>query len=274
MCEVLGVCRSSYYAWKKHQLPSQGIERNRVLKEDILRIYKESGKRYGSPKITHCLRSEHQHVSRKRVAKIMRELGVKSIIRKHYRVNTTNSKHKHPICENLLNREFTVDHPATAWVSDITYIRTEQGWLYLTIVMDLFDRRIIGWAMSTGMSAEETSMAAFRMARKHRTPTKNMIFHSDRGVQYACTEFRKELGSDICQSMSGKGNCWDNAVAESFFKILKSEMVWHHRYQTHNEAKSQIFQFIESWYNRIRIHEALGFKSPEVFFQEQLKVAS
>jgi len=197
----------------------------------------------------------------------MKSMGLKSIVSKKHKVMTTDSNHSYRICDNHLNREFTTDAPSKAWVSDITYIATNQGWLYLTIIMDLFDRKIIGWSMSNNMTAVDTIVRAWDMAVLNRKPEYNLIMHSDRGVQYACDHFKSILGNfDVIQSMSGKGNCWDNAVAESFFKILKSEMVYHDYFADHLQAKNAIFEFIEIWYNRDRIHSALGYISPQKYY--------
>jgi len=265
MCKVLNVARSSYYDWLERK-PSRRSQENAMIASEINVIYRESKGRYGSPKITHELMEKGIKVSRPRVARIMQKEGLKSIIRKKYRVATTDSNHDHSISENHLNREFYKEKPSQAWVSDITYIPTLQGWLYLTIVMDLFDRKIIGWSLASDMTTENTVMAAFKMAKTNRNVVRGMIFHSDRGVQYACEAFRLELKENhFVQSMSRKGNCWDNAVAENFFKIIKSEMVNHRKYHSHFQAKLEIFEFIEVWYNRKRKHSYLGYKTPEEF---------
>jgi len=237
-----------------------------MINSEIETIYSESKGRYGSPKITGVLIQKGIKVSRPRVARMMRHKGLKSIIRKKYKVATTDSKHKYIISENHLNREFYREVPSQAWVSDITYIPTHQGWLYLTIVMDLFDRKIVGWSLSDNMTTKDTVIAAWNMAKKNRNINPKMLFHSDRGVQYASELFRSELKSNqVVQSMSRKGNCWDNAVAENFFKILKSEMVNHREYHSHFHAKIEIFEFIEVWYNRKRKHGYLGYRTPEEF---------
>jgi transposase InsO family protein len=200
-------------------------------------------------------------VSQVLVAKLMKQECLKSIVRRKYRV-TTDSSHKYPVIENLLNREFTVKEENMAWVSDITYIDTNEGWLYLTTVIDLFDRQAIGWALSSTMKTNETVIPAFNMAKSNR-PIQNhqsLIFHSDRGIQYACEEFTSYIASykTITRSMSRKGNCWDNAVAESFFKSLKTELVYHYKYQTRKEAELSIFEYIETFYNTNRRHKQLN----------------
>ena len=174
---------------------------------------------------------------------------------------TTDSSHKYPVVENHLNRNFSVGKPNSAWVSDITYIRTKQGWLYLNTVIDLFDRKVIGWSLSSTMYAKDTSMSAFKMALSNRPlmKTDSLIFHSDRGVQYSCKEFVSMVGKNkqIIKSMSRKGNCWDNAVAESFFKTLKMELIYQNRYETRKQAELSIFEYIEGFYNTHRRHKHL-----------------
>lgn len=198
--------------------------------------------------------------SEKLVARLMRKDNLRSIVKKKYKV-TTDSKHKYPIVENILMQNFTVKEENEAWVSDITYIKSKQGWLYLTTVIDLFDRKVIGWALSRTMKASETSISAFKMALINR-PLKEfqtLIFHSDRGIQYPCEEFVTQLKKhqNITRSMSRKGNCWDNAVAESFFKTIKTELIYHQKYETKQQAALSIFEYIETWYNKNRRHQKL-----------------
>ena len=203
------------------------------------------------------------NASRNRVARLMRKANIKSIMYKKYRVQTTDSKHDYPIANNLLNREFLAEKLGQKWVSDITYIRTGEGWLYLTIILDLADRKVVGWALSDTLKAVETSIAAWQMALKNRPLKGELLFHSDRGVQYACVEFRDQLKElPVLQSMSRKGNCWDNAVAESFFKTLKSEMINHVNFETRQQAKLATFEYIEGWYNRRRKHSTLDYQTP------------
>ena len=188
---------------------------------------------------------------------------MKSIISKKYRVQTTNSRHPYGVSENYLQQDFTASRLAQKWVSDLTYIKTNEGWLYLTTVIDLADRKVIGWALSKTMKAKETTVAAFNMAVNNRPVVLPLLFHSDRGVQYACSEFTSKLKKwPVTQSMSRKGNCWDNAVAESFFKTMKTEMVYHKSFQTKAEAKLAVFEYIEVWYNRQRTHSTLGYLTP------------
>lgn len=260
MCKILSVSKSGYYKWMNRK-PSKRAIRNSLLLSDIHRIYKASKRRYGSPRITKEIQAEGTKASQPLIAKLMRKENIRSIIRKKYRV-TTNSNHKHPVVANTLMQNFTVDNKNDVWVSDITYVPTKEGWLYLTVVIDLYDRKVVGWALSSTMHTTKTSIAAFKMAVINRPIDKNkkLIFHSDKGVQYACHEFVHELKKQkrIVRSMSRKGNCWDNAVAESFFKTLKVELVYHNTYQTRKEAELSIFEYIETWYNQKRRHKHLN----------------
>ncbi|MCL4162319.1 UNVERIFIED_CONTAM: hypothetical protein GTU68_050054 [Idotea baltica] len=191
---------------------------------------------------------------------------------------TTDCKHRYPIADNLLNREFTTTRPNSAWVSDITYVKTGQGWLYLTVILDLFSRKVVGWSLAKGLSTRATVLKAWRMAVKNRKITKPLIFHSDRGLQYAATIFKNVLKANplVNQSMSRKANCWDNAVAESFFKSLKYECVYSHNFKTRQDAELTIFQYIECWYNRHRLHSTLNYLTPTKFetqFYNKKKIA-
>ena len=204
-------------------------------------------------------------ISRITVAKYKRELGLRSKLSKKFKV-TTNLKHNYLVVENILNREFTVTNPSKVWVSDITYIQTKTGFLYLTTIIDLYNRKVIGWSLNHGMSTEETSLAAWRMAIKNRSVKKGLIFHSDRGVQYASKKFVNTIESyNIKRSMSRKGNCWDNAVAESFFKSLKTELVYGNKLISKEQMKLEIFEYIEIWYNKKRRHSALNYMNIEEF---------
>ncbi len=271
MCKVFKVSRAGYYHWLDRK-PSNLTMETKLIKKEIKSIYQASKGRYGSPKITAELRAKGFNASRPRVARIMHSEGFRSIINKKYKVSTTDSNHNNSISENHLNRNFKSEHPGQALVSDITYIHTKQGWLYLTIIMDLYDRKIIGWALSDNMTTKDTIVAAWVMAVNNRPIIRPLIFHSDRGIQYSSIEFRSVLdGKTVTQSMSRKGNCWDNAVAENFFKILKSELIYHRYYLNHWYAKNEIFEFIEIWYNRKRRHSYLGYLTPEEFGNNILK---
>ncbi|WP_235270929.1 IS3 family transposase [Flavobacterium sp. 316] len=260
MCQVFKINKSSYYKWLI-RVPSKRALYNQILLEEIKRIYYYNRKRYGSPRITKELKMLGFIASKELVRKLMKKEFLQSIVKRKFKV-TTDSSHKYPVVENNLNREFTVSRENQTWVSDITYVRTGQGWLYLTSVIDLFDRKVIGWALSATMSAKDTNIKAFKMALINR-PIKNnqsLIFHSDRGIQYACEEFVCELNKQksIIRSMSRKGNCWDNAVAESFFKTLKVELIYQNRYLTRQEAELSIFEYIETFYNTNRRHKQLN----------------
>lgn len=261
MCQVLKVGRSSYYAWLKHK-PSKKEKRDKVLTEQIQEVYFDSKQRYGSPRITEELRSQGIKVSRPKVAKMMQNMGLSSKLGKKFIPSTTDSKHNKDISPNLLDRNFKAIKRGTVWVSDITYIATLEGFLYLTTIIDLYDRKVVGWAISEGMSTQETVLSAWYMALNNRSIQGKLIFHSDRGVQYASTSFRNALKADsVLQSMSRRANCWDNAVAESFFKSLKTEAIYGLRLVSKLEMKAILFEYIEVWYNRKRRHSYIGNKT-------------
>jgi transposase InsO family protein len=229
-------------------------------------LFNESRRTYGSPRIHAALRARGVSCGLNRVARLMRKLGLKPRMKKKFRVQTTNSNHDHPIAPNLLNQDFSTDHPNQIWVSDMTYIPTDEGWLYLSSTMDLCSRSIVGWSMSASMDADTSVIAAMKMALERRSPPRGLIHHSDQGIQYACSGFRDLLRAyGIKASMSGKGNCYDNAVKESFFHTLKTELVVHERYRTRAEARASLFDYIEVFYNRQRLHSSLGYLSPADF---------
>lgn len=261
MSLFFGITSSSYYKWAKDPV-GFWQQQNSELLVKLKSVYEMSRGRYGSPRITSELRSDGIMASRPRIARLMKINGIKSIMKRKYKV-TTNSNHLYPVNANLLLRDFSTTGTGEKWVSDITYIRTGEGWLYLTVVMDLADRKIIGWSMDNSMSAGSTVVHAWKMAIKNRPLERALIFHSDRGIQYASHEFRRCFnGLPVLQSMSRKGNCWDNAIAESFFKTLKTEMVYHRKFKTREQAKLEIFDYIEVWYNRKRRHSALDYLTP------------
>ena len=264
MCLALNVSRGGYYAWLGRPLSTRAEETERLI-ERIQQIHTESKGSYGSPRITDQLHDEGFFVSRARVARLMKAIGLSAVSKRKFKV-TTDSNHHYPVAPNLLERDFTVERPNSVWVSDITYIFTQAGWLYLTVIIDLFNRMVVGWAMSSGMSAAETTIAALNHACGRYHPPEGLIFHSDRGVQYACTNFKELLATyKMIQSMSAKGDCWDNAVAESFFATLKKEEVYRTHYQNRWQARQSIFSYIEIFYNRNRKHSFLGNKSPVQF---------
>lgn len=263
ICAMLDISRSGYYAWKKRK-PSQREHDNQVLIDHIRRIYKLSRRTYGSPRVHAQLGKQGITCNRKTVAKLMRQDGLKGQ-RKYHRVITTNSKHNFPVAANLLKQDFYADQPNQKWVADITYIPTAEGWLYLAGVLDLFSRKIIGWEMSAQIDASLVEKA-LRMALYLRQPGFGLIHHSDRGSQYASHQIRNLLITNRIQvSMSGKGNCYDNAVMESFFGTLKNEWVHHQKYRTRSQARTDIFSYIEGFYNTARLHSSLGYLSPNEF---------
>jgi transposase InsO family protein len=266
-CRVLGVSASGFYAWLNRR-PSQRAVANQNLLQDIRRIHWDSHKRYGSPRVCAALRAEGQRVSRRRVAKLMRNNDLCAITKRRVRVTTTDSRHNLPVAANVIDRNFGALAPNEKWLAHITYIFTEEGWLYLAAVLDLFSRKIIGWAMRDHMRTE-LPLAALTMAVQRQRPQPGLIHHSDRGSQYASGDYQHALASvGITPSMSRKGNCWDNAPMESFFHTLKTELVHHKTYATKEEAKRDLFQYIESFYNRQRIHSALGYLTPEQMEQK------
>jgi len=265
MCKVFKVRKSSYYQWLKDG-PSTRWQENEKLLVAIMDIFEESKDSYGSIRMTRELKARGRNVGKNRVAKMMRAAGLRARKPRKFKV-TTDSKHNYPVVPNVLDRKFQATRSGQIWVSDITYVRTKNGWLYLTVIIDLYDRKVIGWSMSTGLSAEETVIPAWLMATWNRVITQELIFHSDRGTQYACNEFAKILKANklITRSMSRRGNCWDNAVAESFFKTIKVEWIYSKNYVNQEQAQLSIFEWIESWYNRRRRHSALGYKTMEEF---------
>ena len=263
MAEVLTISRSRYYSWLKSP-PSEHERRDQELVDIIKQIFREKRGVYGSPRIHKELKSQDQRCSRKRVARIMRENGLRALQKRRFKV-TTDSGHTHPVAPNLVKRQFIVESPNRVWVSDITYIWTMEGWLYLCIIIDLYSRKAVGWSMDSRITVELT-IDALSMAFMHRNPTEGLVFHSDRGVQYAAELFRKRLSEfKMVQSMSRKGDCWDNACAESFFATLKTEEVFHRSYKTRDEARRSIFEYIAVFYNRQRRHSFLDYISPEEY---------
>ena len=264
MCKVLEVGSSGYYKWKSKSISNRTLRKNEI-KQQITSIYFASKQRYGSPRITIELNTLGYRISRITVAKYMRELGLRSKLSKRFKV-TTDSKHNYLVVENVLDRNFIVAQPSRVWVSDITYIQTKEGFLYLTTIIDLYDRKIIGWSLSNGMNTEQTTLGAWKMAIRNRKVQAGLIFHSDRGIQYANKKFANTIESyGVIRSMSRKGNCWDNAVAESFFKSLKTELIYGNKLITKEQMELEIFEYIEIWYNKKRRHGALNYKTIEEF---------
>ena len=261
MCRALEVSRSGYYAFKNRPKSQNRLENEKLVIE-IRRVFLENNSNYGSPRIWDQLNNkEHIACSENRVARVMRINSIVAIQRRKFRV-TTNSKHDYPVWPNVLNRNFVVDRPNAIWVSDITYIWTFEGWLYLAVVLDLFSRGIIGLAMDKTI-ADTLVTQAMRQAILMRGPAKGLICHSDRGSQYAGNDFKAILAeNEFIGSMSKKGDCWDNAVAESFFHTLKVELIHRNKFRTRDEAKRKIFEYVEMYYNCKRAHSTLGNMSP------------
>jgi len=270
MCLALKVTASGYYRQRKRGKSKRALA-NEQLDQAIRAAHTKSRGNYGSPRITKELKEQGIRCSENRVARRMQKNGIAAKTKRRFKV-TTQSKHKHPVAENVLKGNFGATAQNQVWVSDITYVWTREGWLYLAVVLDLFSRQVVGWAMSHCLG-QDMVLQALRQAVLRRGPVPGLIFHSDQGVQYACQAFRELLAQlRIIQSMSGKGNCYDNAVAESFFHTLKTELVYFENYQTREEAKSSIFEYIEVFYNRERRHSALNYVSPVNF--EQLPKAA
>lgn len=265
MCQALRVNRSRYYAWLRQPISKTAYENKTIIKTIKCIHANQKKSNYGSPRMTCELWEAGFTCSTSRVARLMKEAGIVAKRHKKFKV-TTNSKHQKLISPNLLQQIFETNRPNKIWVSDITYIKTGEGWLYLTSVIDLFNRKVVGWSMSDRMYASQTTVRALKHACLRTETESKVIFHSDKGVQYACSEFRKILKDNgMVQSMSGKGNCYDNAVAESFFKTLKSELIYQNHFQTRKEAKIAIFDYIETFYNKERRHSTLGNISPEQY---------
>lgn len=264
MCAVLGVSRSGYYAWKG-RVPGPREKANATLATEIKAVYTESRGTYGSPRVHAALVTRGVPCGRHRVARLMRAQGLAGRRRRRRRPLTTRQQAGNPIAPNVLNRDFSAARPDEKWVADITYLDTDEGWLYLAVILDLYSRRVIGWSMANHM---QTSLieAALEMAVASRHPVDGLIHHSDRGSQYTSAAYQDRLNAlrVVTPSMSGIGNCYDNAVAESFFGTLKSECA-SRRFVSHREARCAVFEFIEIWYNRQRLHSSLGYLSPEAF---------
>lgn len=263
LCLCLQASPSGYYAWKKRLIsPGPRALENQSLAKDIEQIHSQSRQTYGSPRIVKALRKKGRSHGRNRVARLMKEHSLCGRQKGRYRVQTTDSNHDNPIAPNHLAEAPTTTAPNQIWVADITYIQTQQGWLYLAAILDLYSRRIVGWAMSERIDTTLV-LNALAMALLHRNPPANLMFHTDRGVQYASGDYRNALAhAHLIPSMSRKGNCYDNATMESFWSTLKLELVYRTNFQSHSQARNQIFDFIEIFYNRQRIHSSLNYLSP------------
>jgi transposase InsO family protein len=265
ICRVLEVSHSGFYAWRKRP-PSARALRQKELLEKIRLAHQENQELYGSPRVHRALLIDGQSVSRNTVAKLMRQAKIRAKSRRRFVPRTTDSAHQKPVADNKLNRDFAARAINRKWLADITYIPTNEGWLYLAAVLDCFSRRIVGWSMADHL---ETDLAAdaLKMALLQRRPRgADLLHHSDRGVQYASEDYQHLLSQrGIEVSMSGRGDCYDNAMMESFWATLKSERVHQRRYATREQARQSIFEYIEVFYNRKRLHSSLGYNSPESF---------
>ena len=270
MCRVLKVSTSGFYDWLKDPSGVRGREDDDLC-EDIRRIFADSKETYGNRRIRRALRKLKKYCSRGRIRRLMRRLGLIAKRRRRSHI-TTNSKHCFDVHPNLVERDFRVDGPDQVWVSDITYIWTDEGWLFLATVIDLFSRKVVGWSMSESLKSQ-IAIDALEMAIAARAPAPGLIHHSDRGVQYACGDYQRIIRrAGMRPSMSRKGDCWDNSVAESFFSTLKKELVWRTKFVSREQARREIFEFIEVFYNRQRMHSYLGYLSP-VEFEAAAKAA-
>lgn len=268
LCAALEVSRSGYHAWSGRP-PGPRAQANHQLGAALAVLFEQSRQSYGSPRLTAALRQSGHACNHKRVERLMREQGLQGRPRRRHRVVTTDSRHDQPIAPNRLAEQPPCTAPDQVWVTDITYVPTQEGWLYLAGVLDLYSRKVVGWAMGESLAAT-LPLAALEMAWEQRRPAPGLLHHSDRGVQYASQDYRDRLaalGGEA--SMSRKGNCYDNATMESFWSSLKHELVYRGQFRTRAEARQRIFEWIEVFYNRTRLHSSLGYKSP-VDFENQL----
>ncbi len=263
-CEVLAVSHSGYYEWRKRP-PSVTATRRAALTEEVRDVHRQSRESYGAIRVQRKLVQQGTPCNRKTVAKVMRAAGIRSKSSRKFRVTTTDSNHALPVAANVLDRDFTAKKANQKWVSDITYIAALEGWLYLAVVLDLFTRKVVGWSMSERIDSRLV-VDALEMAVSRQLPGEDLIAHSDRGVQYASEHYQRTLTTHgIGCSMSRRGDCWDNAPAEGFFATLKKELVHHEVYETRTEARTSLFDYIEVFYNRERLHSSLGYLSPTDF---------
>jgi len=268
---MFSIERSGYYAWLKRK-PSKRQQENEIIDGKIVSIFKKHKSCYGAPRIKGDLQEEGHLCSENRIKRRMKHLGLKAKAKKKFKV-TTDSKHNLPVAPNLLNRDFTAATPNQKWVGDISYVWTDEGWMYLAVVIDLYSRAVIGWSMQSRMT-RQLVCDALMMALWRRGFPKGVLFHSDRGSQYCSNDYQVMLkGYGLLCSMSRKGNCWDNAVAESFFHSLKTELIYSERYSTREGAKQSVFQYIEGYYNQVRRHSTIGSIAPMAFEKEGKKVA-
>jgi transposase InsO family protein len=260
LCRILGVSRQGYYAFAKRPA-SPRVLADVALRERVRAVHEESDARYGSPRVLRELQRQGVRVGKRRVEKVMRSMGLAARMPRRFRV-TTAANPSHPVEPNVLDRDFTAERPDERWVTDITYVWTDEGWLYLAVILDLFSRAVVGWALDTTLSTR-LPLAALDMAVRRRRPSAGLLHHSDRGCQYTSRDYREALGKlGVTVSMSRTGNCWDNAVAESFFATLKTELVYRQRWANRLDVRQAVFEYIEAFYNRRRLHSSLGYRTP------------
>jgi transposase InsO family protein len=266
LCRAFEVSLSGYYDWSgRQERPGPRQQEDQRLKEQIVRIHADSRKTYGSPRVQMKLRQSGQRHGRNRIGRLMREQNVCGRQKKRYRVLTTDSRHDEPVAPNRLARAPVASRANQIWVADITYVATAQGWVYVAAIMDLYSRRIVGWAVSRRINTALVLMA-LSMALTHRQPPDGLLFHSDRGVQYASGDYRRALcAAGLVASMSRRGNCYDNAAMEAFWSTLKLELIYRQKYKDIGRVRRGVFDYIEVFYNRERLHSALGYKAPEAF---------
>lgn len=263
MCEIFKVSKSGYYGWLKQDTKTRAA-RELTLVRKIEQIHQGSRGSYGSPRIFKVLKGLGEPCNKAKVERLMKKNGIRAKTKRKFRV-TTDSNHKLPVAPNLLKRNFSPEKPNQTWASDITYIWTREGWLFLAVIVDLYSRQVVGWSLDKTMT-KELVCSALRQAYFRRKPGSGIIFHSDRGSQYCSAEFRRLLKQyKMLQSQSRKANCWDNACVESFFHTLKTEMIYHEDFKTRDQAYRAIFEWVEAFYNRQRLHSTLGYKSPVDF---------
>lgn len=269
VCKILQVSQSGYHKWLKNKVSLRAKENQRIL--EIIKFHHNKSKAtYGLPRIYAAIRKEGVIVNKKRIARLMKLNNIKTKTKRRFRVTTSQSS-KAKASENLLNQNFTASTENKIWTGDITYLWTSEGWVYLAVVMDVYSRKIVGWSIGNSLSAELV-IRALMMALVHRNPERGIIFHSDRGSQYTSSSFREILKNyGIVQSNSSTGNCYDNAVTESFFHTLKTELIYWEKYHNREEAKRSIFEYIEINYNRRRLHSSLGYLSPVEFEEKNRK---
>jgi transposase InsO family protein len=260
MCRVLDVTRQGYYAYRR-SIDSPRLAKEVALRERVAKIHVDSGGTYGSPRIVEQLRRDGAPASKRRVERVMRAAGIVGTPRGRHKT-TTRANPAHPVEPNVLDRDFTASRPDERWVTDITYIWTDEGWCYLAAILDLFSRSVVGWQLSRSLSTE-LPLDALNRALLRRRPDGRLLHHSDRGCQYTSADYRRELAANgITVSMSRRGNCWDNAVAESFFATLKTELVYRRSWKTRLELRNALFEYIETFYNRRRLHSSLNYRTP------------